>query len=133
FKGIHERYAKELEAVKRHFPHEKLVWLEQTPRITFKDGIKLLKESGYVDEQGSPPSEEEDLNTRAEIRLGELVKEKYHTDSYILDKFPTSARPFYTMLDPTDERYTNSFDIFLRGQEILTGGQRIHDAKMLEA
>jgi hypothetical protein len=26
---------------------------------------------------------------------------------------------------------TNSFDIFLRGQEILSGGQRIHDANML--
>ncbi len=60
------------------------------------------------------------------------MKEKYHTDYYILDKFPTSARPFYTMLSPDDSEYTNSFDIFLRGQEILTGGQRIHDLEMLE-
>jgi aspartyl-tRNA synthetase len=36
------------------------------------------------------------------------------------------------MPDPADDRYTNSFDIFMRGQEILSGGQRIHDPKFLE-
>lgn len=36
------------------------------------------------------------------------------------------------MPDPTDPRYSNSFDIFVRGQEILSGGQRIHDSTMLE-
>ena len=132
YKGIYERYGRELEAVKRHFPHENLVWLEETPRIPFKDGVRMLADSGWVDENGNPPSPYEDLHTRDEIRLGELVKEKYHTDYYILDKFPASARPFYTMPDPDDSKITNSFDLFLRGQEILSGGQRIHDAHMLE-
>ncbi len=36
------------------------------------------------------------------------------------------------MPDPHDDKVTNSFDIFWRGQEILTGGQRIHDSKVLE-
>lgn len=61
-----------------------------------------------------------------------MIKEKFRTDYYILDKFLASARSFYTMLDPENGKITNSFDIFLRGQEILTGGQRIHDAIMLE-
>ncbi|KAE9388309.1 hypothetical protein BT96DRAFT_947723 [Gymnopus androsaceus JB14] len=39
----------------------------------------------------------EDLSTRAEIKLGQLVKAKYKTGYYILDRFPRSARPFYTM------------------------------------
>ena len=64
--------------------------------------------------------------------MGELVKEKYHTDYYILDKFPTSARPFYTMLDPNDDRVANSFDFMVRGQEILSGGQRVHDYALLK-
>ncbi|KAK3167619.1 hypothetical protein OEA41_010746 [Lepraria neglecta] len=132
FKGIYERFGQELESVKRHFPHEDLVWLEETPRIPFKEGVQMLIDSGWTDEHGDPPSPDEDLHTRDEIRLGELVKEKYHTDYYILDKFPASARPFYTMLDPEDPKITNSFDLFLRGQEILTGGQRIHDAHLLE-
>ncbi|KAL8741804.1 MAG: hypothetical protein Q9190_005635 [Brigantiaea leucoxantha] len=132
FAGIYTRYRRELDTVKTQFPHEDLVWLDRTPRLAFKEGIELLRESGWTDEEGNPPSEYEDLATREEIRLGELIKEKYHTDYYILDKFPASARPFYTMHDPNNSKITNSFDIFLRGQEILSGGQRIHDAKMLE-
>ena len=132
FKGLYENYRKEIELIKRHFPHDDLVWLEKTPVIPFRDGIQLLLDSGWKDEDGNDPSKLEDMGTREEIRLGQLVKEKYKTDFYILDKFPKSARPFYTMPDPNDPRYTNSFDIFVRGQEIISGGQRIHDAKMLE-
>jgi nondiscriminating aspartyl-tRNA synthetase len=132
WQGIYDRYQPEIDVISCYYPHERVQWLEETPRITFSEGVKMLIEDGWVDEDGKPPSETEDLATRAEIRLGALVKEKYKTDYYILDKFPASVRPFYTMPDPNDERFTNSFDIFMRGQEILTGGQRIHDAKFLE-
>ncbi len=132
WQGIYDRYQPEIEIISEFYPHEKVVWLEETPRIPFSEGVQMLKDDGWVDEDGNPPSELEDLATRAEIRLGALVKEKYKTDYYILDKFPASVRPFYTMPDPNDERFTNSFDIFMRGQEILTGGQRIHDARFLE-
>ena len=30
------------------------------------------------------------------------------------------------------QRLSNSFDVFLRGEEIMSGGQRIHYAPMLE-
>ena len=50
----------------------------------------------------------EDLSTENERRLGALVKEKYHTDFYVLDKFPLCVRPFYTMPDPHDPQYSNS-------------------------
>jgi len=63
--------------------------------------------------------------------LGKLVKEKYNTDFYILDKYPLAVRPFYTMPDPNDNRYSNSYDMFMRGEEILSGAQRIHDADLL--
>ncbi|KAF4616183.1 hypothetical protein G7Y89_g15224 [Cudoniella acicularis] len=132
WQGIYDRYSKEIDVISHYYPHEKVKWLDVTPRLSFSEGVQMLKDSGWVEENGKPPSELEDLSTRAEIRLGALVKEKYDTDYYILDKFPASVRPFYAMPDPTDERFTNSFDIFMRGQEILTGGQRIHDAKFLE-
>ncbi|KFY16359.1 hypothetical protein V492_01401 [Pseudogymnoascus sp. VKM F-4246] len=132
WKGLYERYGKEIEIISQFYPHEKLLWLDETPRLSFSEGIQLLLADGWTDDEGSPPSDTEDLSTRAEIRLGQLVREKFKSDYYILDKFPASARPFYTMPDPGNENFTNSFDIFIRGQEILSGGQRIHDAGCLE-
>ncbi|KAJ9614243.1 aspartate--tRNA ligase dps1 [Cladophialophora chaetospira] len=132
FKSLYNRNRDDIETLKKHFPHDDLVWLDKTPVLTFAEGVKLLNDSGWKGDDGNPQSEYEDLPTRAERRLGELVKEKYHTDYYILDKFPTSARPFYTMLDPNNNRVTNSFDFEIRGQEILSGGQRVHDHTVLK-
>lgn len=131
FAQVHQRFRREMDIVRTHFPAEDLVWLEKTPRLTFKEAVELINASGWTDDRGRKASENEDLSTRAEIRLGELVKEKYKTDYFILDKFPRSARPFYTHLDDEDDQFTNSFDIFLRGQEITTGGQRINDPEIL--
>ncbi|KAF2435764.1 aspartyl-tRNA synthetase-like protein [Tothia fuscella] len=131
WKGLYEKYRFEIDVVKDQFPHEDLVWLDETLRLPFSEGIKMLNDSGARDEHGHPLPEDEDLGTKDEIELGRLVKEKYKTDYYILDKFPVSARPFYAMPDPLNPNVTNSFDIFLRGQEILSGGQRIHDAGIL--
>ncbi|KAH8197108.1 hypothetical protein TruAng_008713 [Truncatella angustata] len=113
----------ELHVVRERFPSEDLVWLDETLVLPFTEGIKMLQDDG-VD------VEVEDLGTRDEIRLGELVKQKFGTDYYILDHFPSNARPFYTH-KAEDPDFTNSFDIFIRGQEVCTGGQRIHNAEKL--
>ena len=69
--------------------------------------------------------------------MGALVRDKYKTDFFVIDKFPESARPFYAKVDPASPegkpRVTNAFDFFLRGQEILSGGQRVNDPAELEA
>jgi aspartyl-tRNA synthetase len=130
--GVYTKYRREIETVKHQFPSEDVVWLEKTPIIRFTDGIQMLNDSGWRDEEGNLLPLDEDLATRDEIRLGQLVKEKYGTDYYVLDKFPRGARPFYTMPDPEDDKFTNSFDMFIRGQEIVSGGQRIHEPHMLE-
>ena len=75
--------------------------------------------------------EEDDLSTPNEKLLGRLVKAKYDTDFYILDKFPLAVRPFYTMPDPENSKWSNSYDMFMRGEEILSGAQRIHDTTFL--
>jgi aspartyl/asparaginyl-tRNA synthetase len=66
-----------------------------------------------------------------ELRLGELVRAKYQTDFFILDKYPSAIRPFYTMPCPEDRRFSNSYDMFLRGQEICSGAQRNHEPQLL--
>lgn len=42
------------------------------------------------------------FSTTNEKRLGRLVRAKYDTDYFIIDKFPMALRPFYTMPDPED-------------------------------
>ena len=46
------------------------------------------------------------------------MAEEHGQDFYMIDKFPTDIRPFYTMPDPVDPRYSNSYDIFIRGEEV---------------
>lgn len=86
----------------------------------------MLKEAGVEveDEHG-------DLSTEQERELGKLVKAKYDTDFFMLDKFPLAIRPFYTMPDPKDPKLSNSYDFFMRGEEILSGAQRIHEPGLL--
>ena len=50
----------------------------------------------------------------------------------MLHRYPKNARPFYTMPCRDDANYTNSYDFFMRGEEILSGAQRIHDPALLE-
>ncbi|EEY54150.1 aspartyl-tRNA synthetase, putative [Phytophthora infestans T30-4] len=69
--------------------------------------------------------------TEKEKWLGRLIKEKYDTDFYILDKFPLAVRPFYTMPDPTDKRWSNSYDMMIRGEEMVLCAQHVHDPKLL--
>ena len=47
--------------------------------------------------------------------------------------YPSAKRPFYAMDTPGEPTVTDSFDLLFRGTEITTGGQRIHQAEVLEA
>ncbi|QRV87478.1 asparaginyl-tRNA synthetase [Ceratobasidium sp. AG-Ba] len=126
FNGLKSKFSADIEAVRRVYPSTEFTWLAKTLRLHWKDAIALLRENKVeVDDF-------EDFNTETEKLLGRLVKDKYNTDYYILDKFPTAIRPFYTMPSAEDPRYSNSYDFFMRGEEILSGAQRVHDAKKLE-
>lgn len=154
FQGLQSNQKELIDIVRRQHPSEKLQIPDKTVRLTFKQAIKILNDAGYR-EDGEILSEYEDFSTPAEKYLGKIMKEQvrtfgiakssmnpmadqgliafqYHTDYYIVDKFPASVRPFYTMPDPDDPKFSNSADFFLRGQEILSGGQRIHHAPLLE-
>jgi len=75
--------------------------------------------------------ENEDMGTSDEKVLGRVIRATHDTDFYMVTRFPFELRPFYTMPCPDDPRWTNSYDIFLRGEEIVSGAQRIHDPAML--
>ena len=125
FNGINERCKPELEAINSQYPFEPLIFLKEPLKMDYRDGCKLLVEHGFHQDVN------EDLDTENEKQLGKIVHDKYHTDFYILYRYPKSARPFYTMPDPDDENFTNSYDAFVRGEEVLSGAQRIHDYDLL--
>jgi len=54
------------------------------------------------------------------------MHEKYKTDFYIVHRYPDAARPFYTMPCHDDPNYSCSYDVFMRGEEIISGAQRVH-------
>jgi len=125
FKGLRAECQREVDTVNEQYPRDEFEFLEPSLVLEFPEALKMLRENGV--EIG----DEDDLSTPVEKFLGKLVKEKYNTDFYILDKYPLAVRPFYTMPDPVDRRYSNSYDMFMRGEEILSGAQRIHDPDLL--
>lgn len=128
FTELKVRYAKEIATVRKQFPVEefKLPKDGKMVRLHFKEGVAMLRAAGR------DVGDFDDLLTENEKFLGRLVRDKYDTDFYILDKFPLAIRPFYTMPCPEDPRYSNSYDFFMRGEEILSGAQRIHDPELLK-
>jgi nondiscriminating aspartyl-tRNA synthetase len=125
FKGLRDQFRREIEIVGQQFSVDPFTFLDPPLVLQYEDGRKLLAEAGV--EVGP----EEDLSTPAEKLLGRLVKAKYDTDFYILDKYPLAVRPFYTMPDPDNPKQSNSYDMFMRGEEIISGAQRVHDPQLL--
>jgi len=125
FKGLQKEFQPEIDTVANQYPADEFKFLEPSLILQFPEAVKMLRDVGV--EMG----DEDDLSTPNEKLLGKLVKKKYGTDFYILDKYPLAVRPFYTMPDPNNEKWSNSYDMFMRGEEILSGAQRIHDPDFL--
>uniref|UniRef100_A0A6G3MI79 Aspartate--tRNA ligase, cytoplasmic (Trinotate prediction) n=1 Tax=Henneguya salminicola TaxID=69463 RepID=A0A6G3MI79_HENSL len=96
FNQLKKRYQPLLEIVRDQYPSTDFMYTEEPLILKYQTGIEMLNEVGI--EVGDL----EDLSTPNEKLLGKLVRDKYQTDFYILDKYPLKVRPFYTMPDPYD-------------------------------
>lgn len=96
FDGLKTLNKSDIEVVNSQYPFEEFKYLPQSLVLQFKEGVKMLRDAGV--EVG----DFDDFTTENERILGRLVREKYQTDFYILDKFPLAIRPFYTMPDPNN-------------------------------
>lgn len=126
FDGLETRYASELAAIRTQYPSERPRWTQEPCIVHWEEAMAMLEEAGET----APGLD--DLNTAQERALGRIVAEKFGTDFFFLDRFPAAVRPFYTMPCPDDRRYSNSYDLFLRGEEICSGAQRVHDPELLQ-
>ncbi|KAF8819580.1 aspartate-tRna ligase [Cardiosporidium cionae] len=129
FQQIITHSQNEIDIIHRQHPASPFVWIEKTPRLEFVQAVEFLREFGCEDIPEDP--QQFDLSTEHEKLLGKIIKEKYGTDFYILIRFPLKWRPFYSMPCPDDPTFSNSYDFFMRGEEILSGAQRIHDSLFL--
>uniref|UniRef100_A0ABD2X8K1 Aspartate--tRNA ligase, cytoplasmic n=1 Tax=Trichogramma kaykai TaxID=54128 RepID=A0ABD2X8K1_9HYME len=125
FKGLQTSYQSEIEIINQQYKVEPFKFLDPPLKLEFPQAVKLLREAGV--EMG----DEDDLSTPSEKLLGKIIKAKYDTDFYMLDKYPLAVRPFYTMPDPNNPKVSNSYDMFMRGEEIISGAQRIHVPELL--
>jgi nondiscriminating aspartyl-tRNA synthetase len=95
------------------------------PRISITEAYKILKDMGKELPEG------EDLDSESERLLGKHVKEKFNSDFVFVTDYPFSVRPFYTMKKEKGSKWTKSFDLLYKGQEMTTGGQREHRLDVL--
>ena len=100
--------------------------VSQIPVVKFHE-IKERVSEKYGHQMRNPF----DLEPEEELLIGRYAKEEWDSDFIFVTHYPSKKRPFYAMDDPEDTRYTLSFDLLFKGMEITTGGQRIHDYRML--
>ncbi|MDY3917690.1 MAG: aspartate--tRNA(Asn) ligase [Candidatus Limivivens sp.] len=118
---LEKDYKKELEIL-----NVKLPKADQIPAVRFDRAKELVAEK-YNRKIRNPF----DLEPEEEALIGRYFKEEYDSNFVFITYYPSKKRPFYAMDDPEDSRFTLSFDLLFDGLEITTGGQRIHDYKML--
>ena len=121
----------------KNLPHEaaaelKLLGVAHTlptkiPRMTMVEAKNLLKSSGKT------YAEDDDLDPEGEKLLGDIVKEKFHSEFVFVTEFPWKVRPFYHMKPEGKNNLTKSFDLLFNGVEIATGAQREHRYEILKS
>lgn len=99
---------------------------KRIPRLKMREAQEIIFQRVNRDNRKEP-----DLTPEDEKEICQWAKEKYDSELIFITHYPTKKRPFYTFPDPEDPEYTLSFDLLCRGLEIVTGGQRINDYKML--
>lgn len=127
FKFLEKKYSKELQILGVTLPDASKI-----PTVRFDEAKQLVSEK--YDRKIKNPY---DLEPEEEILIGKYFSEEYGSDFVFVTHYPSKKRPFYAMDDPTDPKFTLSFDLLFKGMEITTGGQRIHNydeqvAKMVE-
>jgi nondiscriminating aspartyl-tRNA synthetase len=116
FQFLSEEYAKEIKILGIELPD-----VTKIPAVRFDEAKRLVSEK-YERKIKNPY----DLEPEEEILIGKYFKEECNSDFVFVTHYPSKKRPFYAMDDPTDTKFTLSFDLLFKGMEITTGGQRIH-------
>jgi len=100
--------------------------LKEIPQLTLSEAKDILKSQYNKDLGGA-----KDLDPEGERLICRHISKDTGEELVYITAYPTEKRPFYTMPCPDRPELTKSFDLLYRGEEITTGGQRIHDYRQL--
>ena len=95
---------------------------EKIPSYTLKEVQEILEK-----ETGNNYVGGKDLSPEEERGICEYTKRELNSDAVFVTHYPIEARPMYTYRDEDDPSLTESFDLLIRGREIVTGGRRINN------
>lgn len=98
----------------------------EVPALKFREAQEIIYRQYGEDCRGEP-----DLSPQHERWLCDYAARELGSEFLFITHYPTAKRPFYTLPDPDDPEHSRSFDLLLRGSELVTGGQRINDYDQL--
>lgn len=113
---LRENYAPELELLSVSLPD-----VGEIPAIRFSEAKEWVAK-----EFSREIRDMDDFEPEEEKLLCRLAARDMGSDFIFLTHYPGKKRPFYAMDSRENPEETESFDLLFRGQEITTGGQRIH-------
>ncbi|MEM4325730.1 MAG: aspartate--tRNA(Asn) ligase [Candidatus Pacearchaeota archaeon] len=88
--------------------------------IRFPDIYEILSEMGKNISFG------DSLDSEAEKLIWQYIQKRYpSTEFYFINKFPFVEKPFYVYCEE-NEKYARSTDLYYKGVELSSGGQREH-------
>lgn len=70
FKGLKSKFAREIDVISKQFPCEEFLFLDETLRLPFTEGTKMLQEAGATDSEGNP------IDVMADMRWVQLLKQR---------------------------------------------------------
>nr|WP_242981311.1 aspartate--tRNA(Asn) ligase [Ruminiclostridium sufflavum] len=116
-----------MEELKANYSQELKLLNVDLPEIDFIPALTFMEAKGILKESGRKIKNYYDFEPDEELAVSEFIKKEYNSEFVFITHFPSSKRPFYAMDDKVDPDYALSFDLFFRGLEVTTGGQRVHD------
>ncbi|ELA41691.1 aspartate-tRNA ligase [Vittaforma corneae ATCC 50505] len=125
FDSLKGEYSRELDIIRKYRSFEDIKYGKDPLVVSHKECVDILKK------KGQNISYNEDFNREQEKMLGSEIKEMHGTDIFVIIGYPASERAFYTYVD--EDGSTRSYDFILRGEEILSGAQRITSYEKLKA
>lgn len=124
FQVLKDECKRELEIIREYKNYKDLEYGEDPVIITHSEAIKLLRANGV--EIG----DNDDFNREVEKKLGGIIKEERGVDLFVVINNPAAERAFYTYVNP-ETGESHSYNFIMRGEEILSGAQRVIDPAAL--